>query len=96
MHRRPNKVEALIGMGCYIQMNSKSVIGGFLDTKASYNRKLVQKDLVHFIASDCHSDMARAPIMQTAVEHLLRKCDEEHINRIFIHNPSKILENTYI
>ena len=96
IHRKPDMVNELIRMGCYIQMNSNSIIGGLLNIKVSYNRKLLQKDMVHFISSDCHSDRVRVPIMQTAVNHLLRKFDDEHIDRIFIHNPTKILEDIYI
>jgi len=96
LHRKPDMVKELIKMGCYIQMNSKSVMGGLLDTKALYNRKLLQNDMVHFISSDCHSDRVRVPMMQFAVKHLLKRCDEDQINRIFINNPTKLLEDIYI
>lgn len=96
IHKKPDLVKELIRMGCYIQMNSDSVIGGFLDAKASYNRKLLQHDMVHFISSDCHSDRVRVPMMQTTVKHLQKKCDDEQINRIFINNPTNILEDIYI
>ena len=96
IHRRPERIEELVDMGCYIQMNCSSVIGGFMNTEASYNRKLVNKGLVHFVASDCHRDRVRGPIMQTAVNHLLRKCNDERVRMITSINPRKILENIYI
>ena len=96
IHRRQEMIEELIKMGCYIQMNSSSLIGGFMNTDASYNRKILNKGLVHFVASDCHCDRIRVPIMQTAVNQLLKKCDEEAVKGIFSENPIKILENTYI
>lgn len=96
IHRRPEMLEELVSMGCYLQMNCNSIIGGFMNTEASYNRRLVNNGLVHLIGSDCHRDRARKPIMQTAVNHLLRKCNDERVRMITSINPRKILENIYI
>ena len=96
VYREPDRIRELIKMGCYIQMNSDSLMGGFLDMEAAYNRKLLSHNLVHFVGSDSHSDRVRAPMMEAVVKHLLKKCDEGLIERVFIENPNKILENTYI
>ncbi|TAH67240.1 MAG: protein tyrosine phosphatase [Anaerolineaceae bacterium] len=96
LHRDANKVDELVKMGCYIQMNCHSVMGGFFNADASYNRKLLNNNLVHIVSSDCHSDRTRVPMMQTAVKHLLKKCDEEPVKKIFLENPTRILENIYI
>jgi tyrosine-protein phosphatase YwqE len=52
--------------------------------------------MVHFISSDCHSDRVRVPMIQKAVKHLQKKCNEEQLNRTFINNPTKIIEDLYI
>lgn len=90
------RISDLIEMGCYIQMNASSVLGGILDTEASYNRRLVKQGLVHFIGSDCHDDRNRIPCMKTAEITLQKRCDEGLLNRLFYENPFKVLENTYI
>jgi protein-tyrosine phosphatase len=96
IHKKPDKIEELINMGCYIQMNCGSIMGGFMNLEASYNRKLIKRGLVHFIGSDCHSDRIRVPIMQTAAKHLLRKSDDETVRKIFSENTAKVIENIYI
>jgi protein-tyrosine phosphatase len=90
------RISDLIEMGCCIQMNASSVLGGILDTEAIYNRRLIKQGLVHFIGSDCHDDRNRIPCMKMAEKTLQKRCDERLLNRLFYENPFKVLENTYI
>lgn len=96
LHKKEDSALELINLGCYLQMNSGSLIGGILDTEATYCRKLVQRELIHFLGSDCHDDKVRIPSMLKAMERLKKKCDEEVLERIFYEHPFKVLENTYI
>lgn len=96
IYKRPELVNELVEMGCYTQMNCHSVMGGLLDMEASYNRKLLNYDLIQFVGSDSHSDKERAPMMEKAIKHLYKKCDDSLINKIVLINPRKILENSYI
>ncbi len=65
--------EELIEMGCLIQMNTESVIGGAFDVQARRCRKLIQRGYIHFLGSDCHNVSGRPPKMKTAAEHLRKK-----------------------
>ena len=96
LYKKPDKINELVEMGSYIQINGDSLIGGFLDSEAAYNRKLLNNDLVHFIASDSHNDKTRAPMMRKSIDYLRKKCDMSKLNKITLMNPSKILEDTYI
>lgn len=93
---RNDLIEELIKAGCYIQVNCKSITGSIVNLEAFYLRKLINKGLIHFISSDCHSDRSRAPIMETAVKYLIKSCDKDITDKILYENPAKILENTYI
>lgn len=96
IHRDIHNIEELVKMGCYIQMNCASAMGGYFNRKASYNRRLINNGLVHFLASDSHCQSHRVPIMQSTVNELIRKCDAGSIEKICSDNPSHILKNTYI
>lgn len=96
LQRKPDLISELVEAGCYISVNSASLIGGALNMEAVYIRKLINMGLVHFIGSDCHDDRTRIPVMKTAVKHLIKRCSAEIIESIMYVNPSKILENTYI
>lgn len=96
LNRKINLLQELTELGCYLQMNSNSLIGGIFDTEAAYNRKLFGQGFIHLIGSDCHDPRMRVPRMKTAVEALQKKCDERLIQQVFVDNPSKIIKNTYI
>jgi protein-tyrosine phosphatase len=96
LYRKEASVSDLIELGCYIQMNSSSLLGGIFNSEANYNRRLLSQGMVHLIGSDCHDYKMRIPVMDAAAKALRKKCDESLIDRIFFKNPQSILENTYI
>ncbi|MHB8130881.1 MAG: CpsB/CapC family capsule biosynthesis tyrosine phosphatase [Mobilitalea sp.] len=96
LNKKADLIGELVELGCYIQMNSSSLIGGIFNSEASWNRKLLTQGLVHFVGSDCHDQKVRVPSMKMAAQLLQKKYDQKLINQIFIENPLKILANTYI
>ena len=96
LYKQEDLIRELVDSGCYIQMNSNSLIGGLFDTEVTRCRKLLTHGLVHLIGSDCHDDRVRTPSMAKAVKALRKKCDMELIHKIFYENPIKVIENTYI
>lgn len=67
------RVEELTDLGAYIQLNAESLIGGFFDKRASFCKKLIKEDLMHFLGSDCHDLRERRPDMAKAAEVLLKR-----------------------
>lgn len=96
LEKKEYRIADLIELGCYIQMNCNSLQGGFFDSEAKYNRKLVNQGMVHFLGSDCHDSKNRVPSMKSAIEILKKRCDEGLLNNICYKNPVSVLENIYI
>lgn len=96
LYHKEYMYSSLVDSGCYIQMNADSLKGGIFNSDAAFNLKMVKRQLVHFIGSDCHDADRRKPAIMTAVKALGKKCDEELINRICIDNPAKVTVNSYI
>ncbi len=96
LHKREDLVGELVELGCYIQMNCSSLMGGIFQREAALNRKLLNQGLVHLLGSDCHDPSVRIPCMSSLAKQLHRKCNENLINIIFQENPMKVLENKYI
>lgn len=95
LYKREDLIAELVKQGCYIQINTSSVIGGLFHSTASRSRRLMKLGLVHFIASDCHNEEERKPLMKTTVKALMKSCDDPFIRRM-LENPINILENTYL
>lgn len=96
LNKKMELINDLSRLGCYIQMNSDSLVGGIFNSEANFNRKLLNNGLIHLIGSDCHSSEIRKPKMKDTVMILRKKCDEGLIHKIFLENPVNILKNTYI
>jgi protein-tyrosine phosphatase len=96
LKKKKDRLMELIEQGCYLQMNSSSLIGGLFDTEAAYNRKLFDLGMIHLIGSDSHDSRFRVPKMRSAVDALRKKSDQEHIRKVFQDNPVKIINNIYI
>ncbi|MDD4200440.1 MAG: hypothetical protein PHS19_03525 [Eubacteriales bacterium] len=103
-------VRELIDRGAYIQLNCRSILGGrnpgagrkkrktgfSLEDRAKWCRKLLEADLVHFIASDCHDEGNRAPIFKDAVSTMLRWIGEEKTLQIVNRNIISLIRNEAI
>jgi protein-tyrosine phosphatase len=96
LYKQYVRVQELIELGACMQMNCRSVMGGLLDSRAAYCRKLIEKNLIHFLGSDCHNMTSRPPQMNTCVESLRKKISQSIIDKITVSNVERFLLNRYI
>lgn len=94
--KRTERIKDLVDLGCYMQINAASLIGGFFDLQAVYCRKLAENGLIHFIASDCHNTKSRKPIMKTSLSGLKKTMSAAQIQNLVLNNAYKVIENKYI
>lgn len=95
------KVRDLINMGCYTQINSSSVLKPklFGDTYKFMKKRaqfFLEKDLVHFVASDMHNLNPRPPYMQEAYQIISKKYGESRAEQLFRKNQELLLRSEYI
>lgn len=91
-----DRLKELLKLGCYLQMNTRSFVGGIFDKRARYCRKLVYLGLIQFVSSDCHDKKDRVPIMNTALDQLRKKQSEEQLQMIASGNGNKVIHNIMI
>lgn len=63
-------VENLIGCGCMIQANADFFCGTFSKRKGI---RLLKKELIHLIGSDCHNLDTRKPNMDMALDYIKKR-----------------------
>lgn len=90
------RVEDLIAMGCYVQVNGGSILGKYGLGLKQILRKLLKKQLVHFVATDAHGNGRRSPEMAECAHYLKKRYGEEYTDRLLRVNPSQIIANRYI
>lgn len=94
-------LKEIISMGCYTQVNSSNILKPkFFNDKNRVLKKRVkyflERDLVHFIASDMHNLSKRPPYMKDAYEIISKKYGKKKARELFVDNPSRIIQNQLI
>lgn len=101
LENEKKRVQELINMGCYIQINSSSVLKPklfgdkykFMKKRAQY---FLDRDLVHFIASDMHNLDARPPYMKEAYQIIEKKYGTDRARDLFYNNQVLLLNDQLI
>ena len=96
LENNEKRVQELIDMGCYTQVNSSHVLKPklfgetykFMKKRAQY---FLERDLVHVIASDMHNLDRRPPHMKEAYDIIAKKYGEDKAKELFKDNPRKII-----
>ena len=94
-------LKEIINMGCYVQINSSSVLkvkwfndkNKVLKKRAKY---FLDRDLVHCIASDMHHLSERPSLMKEAFEFISKKYGRKKAKKLFVDNPKMIITNQII
>jgi len=98
LEKNEKRVRELIRMGCYTQINSSSVLKAklfgdrykFMKHRARY---FLDKDLVHFVASDMHNVDKRPPYMQQAYQIIEKRYGTERAQALFSKHQEYLLNN---
>lgn len=89
-------VEELVHMGIYIQVNARSVTGRNGWQCRNCTRKLLKRELVHFVASDGHDTKRRTPVLMKAMNYIARRYGKSYALHLGVDNPEKIISDTFI
>ena len=91
-------VEELISRGAYVQINCRSITGSGneIEKRTSWSLELLERGLVHFIASDCHNDNKRRPIYRDAVKCMIEYVGVSETKRIVKSNIISLIKNEKI
>lgn len=86
-------ISDLIEMGCEMQVNADAVIGKNGLGAQRFCKKLMQEDMLHYVASDAHNLKGRTTRMGECCEYLKKHMGRLYASHIMRDNPSKIIEN---
>jgi protein-tyrosine phosphatase len=79
--------------GCLVQITASSLGGRFGKRAQGLAWELLEKNWVHFIATDAHNLEGRRPSMRPAYEGIARKFGEGTAERLCVENPRAAFEN---
>ena len=94
--RGNDKMEELIELGAYIQLNYRSVGGKWYDEKTRWCRKMLKEGKVHFLGTDMHNTKTRCPDTLRAAIWMAQHLEPSYIKEISYGNPIKIIKDEKI
>ena len=101
LEKNEERVQEMIDMGCYMQINSSSVLKPrlFGDEQKHLKKRaryFLEKDLVHFVASDMHNLTKRPPYMAEAYRLIQEEYGEKRAKDLFVNHQQLLLADELI
>jgi protein-tyrosine phosphatase len=90
--RQPELVGDWMRAGCLIQVTAGSLYGRFGKLEKKLANELLERNWVHFVATDAHHPLTRPPHLRQAYEYVVKHCGEETARRLFVTNPQVAVE----
>lgn len=91
LRRRIDDLARWVEMGCHLQITAGAVTGGFGRRAKAFTSTLMDRGLVHFVASDAHDTRYRPPTLAAAYAVLSEGWGEDAVRPLFIDNPRAVL-----
>jgi protein-tyrosine phosphatase len=91
LQRRLDDLARWVGRGCLVQVTAGSYTGMFGTAPKHYANELLQRGLIHFVASDAHDATFRTPRLRDAYGLLADTWGEDSIRPLFVDNPRAVL-----
>lgn len=88
-----NIVLDCIKEGTLIQVNASSILGKNGEKAEDTSKKLLDNNMVHFVATDAHSSNRRRPLIKDSYNYILKNYGKEVSEKLFIENPTAVIEN---
>lgn len=82
--------------GCYLQVTAASLTGLFGPDARRGGEALIERGLVHIVASDAHDIRRRTPVLREAYGRLCERWGEEAVRPLFVENPAAVVKSEVI
>jgi len=91
LRQRIDQIAAWVGDGVCVQLTAQSLLGEFGRRAAAFSRTLLNRNLVHFLASDAHDCEHRPPRLDLAHAWVKKHIGEELADVLCVTNPKATL-----
>jgi protein-tyrosine phosphatase len=91
-----HELEGWVRDGCLLQVTAQSLFGRFGQTSLRVSETLMNSGQVHFVASDAHDCLDRAPNLAPAYQMVAERWGSERADALFVDHPMAVITNNPI
>jgi len=91
LRQRLESIESWVADGAYVQVTAQSLLGDFGRRALDFSRALLDRGLVHFVASDAHDCQHRPPRLDLVHAWLVKNYSEAWADALCVDNPRATL-----